>query len=431
MQAPRREWSSYHKRALQELTSISVEQLGDNLKSLRRDSEKLDALVRKYDKIHDEGPGRRLLFTLKESSGLTDLRRRIGLHEQTLQLWYMTLVYGSLRRLEGGHEEILKAIDAIKDWSPRKVREVRRSLYRGDAKPLEHELRKAGVRTEVEGGASLSCAAEYVMADPNDKVDIESRARVSSKLDAESRRANYDEKDWFPPPTDFLVPGRGPSDIRRSKSTGHGRPIQIVVDGEPRGHERPPGSAGRYEIYNKEEEKVFILPNRSRRPRRSSEEPKGPLRSPLLVVPDAGPKYRSSSTHSAENHKPPRSPDRKRQDDDRKELEEMRQHLEEERIRYETERQRLEEERRRFKEDSRSRAANREQVIVIPASQSQPRRSPSQRSNRSDLERRDSSTHSFYRVRRSSASEEGEGAEKIRMVTKMDRIDSIDPPSKN
>lgn len=51
-------------------------------------------------------PARRLLFTFIESDNLSTLRRKIGLHEQILTLWYSSLIYGSLWRLENGQEEV-------------------------------------------------------------------------------------------------------------------------------------------------------------------------------------------------------------------------------------------------------------------------------------------------------------------------------------
>ena len=167
------------------LTYLRYTQLEGHLEGLRRDSKKLKSLVTKYEKIHDEGAGRRLLFTLKESGGLTDLRRRIGLHEQMLQIWYMTLVYGSLRRLEGGQEDILRAIEAIKNWSPRKVHKVRESLHKGDMKPLERELSKCGLGPQAVD-AALRTAVDYVDAPPREKVRMESHARSSTAMRPET-----------------------------------------------------------------------------------------------------------------------------------------------------------------------------------------------------------------------------------------------------
>lgn len=48
-----------------------------------------------------------------ESDNLSDLRRKIGLHEQTLTLWYSSLMYGSLRRLETGQEGIYAKLNEL------------------------------------------------------------------------------------------------------------------------------------------------------------------------------------------------------------------------------------------------------------------------------------------------------------------------------
>ena len=120
-----------------------------------------------------EGPGRRLLWSLMESGNLTDLRRRIGYHEQTLQLWYMTLVYGSLRRLEGGQEDIIAAIKSLRSEEYRKVSA---SLLAGDTKPLKKELRHRGI-SPVDIEANIATAIDYITAPPIEKLRMESQAR--------------------------------------------------------------------------------------------------------------------------------------------------------------------------------------------------------------------------------------------------------------
>lgn len=161
---------------------VRYEQLEGNLNSLRNDSTKLKALIEKYHKMHAEGPGRRLLWSLMESSNLTDLRRRIGYHEQTLQLWYMTLVYGSLRRLEGGQEDIIAAIKSIRRED---LRKVSASLLIGDSKPLKRELRQKGISVdEIE--ANMGTAIDYITAPPIEKLRMESQ--VGSPLYGDRRR---------------------------------------------------------------------------------------------------------------------------------------------------------------------------------------------------------------------------------------------------
>ena len=201
---------------------------------------KLEDLVTKYAKIHDEGPGRRFMFTWKESNGLTDLHRRIGLHEQMLQIWYINLIYGSLRRLEGGQEDILRAIEAIKNWGPRKVREVQQSLQQGDIKPLERELSKSGLELQAVV-AALGTAVDYVDAPPREQVRMESHARSSTTLRPEasnfasSARPSYPEFSFdvvfgksyeYPPPPP-------PPHMHRSKSTSARKPRPFYpLDGD-------------------------------------------------------------------------------------------------------------------------------------------------------------------------------------------------------
>lgn len=171
---------------------------------MRNDSAKLKALVEKYQKMHAEGPGRRLFWSVMESGNLTDLRRRIGYHEQTLQLWYMTLVYGSLRRLEGGQEDIIAAIKSIRreDYS-----KVSASLRAGDSKPLKRELRHRGI-SAVDIEANMGTAIDYITAPPIEKLRMESQVR--SRSTAPTRHVN---EDW----------SRGPS--RNERPFDYGLPV--------------------------------------------------------------------------------------------------------------------------------------------------------------------------------------------------------------
>lgn len=419
-----------------EITVISYTQLKDNLTSLRKDSAKLEALVKKYDKIHDEGPGRRLLFTLRESNGLTDLRRRIGLHEQILQIWYMTLIYSSLRRLEGGQEDILKAIEAMKNWSPRKMKEVRRSLRRGDIKPLEEELCKSGLKPQAVD-AALGTAVDYVDAPPHEKIRMEShvRSRSSHNPGKESGIFRSTVNPVYPPSTFDHGFGKKPGDLppppprnmRRGNSTSARRthhtddsmnendteykrrgsddlyePLdrmklsERLANAEHREKERKAEylrnaerdetrkveylrKDKRYPSYN---EDIVVIPADSRRPRRSSETATPPPRGPLLVVPDTGPRYRPASFHGTSD-----------------------QHV-------------------RRSSDAGSR--NAQEPVIILEGPPRPHRSSSRRSDRSNRESRDSSTHSYTRRRSPSGGQEGEEpAGRRRMITKMDRIDSI------
>lgn len=410
--------SKFYEASCPVLTSTRYQQLEDNLKGLRRDSEKLKAVVTKYAHIHNEGAGRRLLFTLKESSGLTDLRRKIGLHEQMLQLWYMTLVYGSLRRLEGGQEDILKAIEAIKNWPPNKVKNVRRCLRKGKIETLEKELRQSGLKPEAVD-AALGTAVDYVDASPMEKVRMESHVRSGAMVHPETssyRPANYPQfvfNDDFengygprsPPPPPLHLYRSKSSSARRPRPTFHmddendehykrdvrnrdnmseslSKMENSLMQPAKERHGQEPMSGGRrdkkYPSYN---EDTVIISADSSRPRRSSATAKAPPRSPLLVVPDTGPRHRPASYHSSSD--------------------------------------------RHERSGSDAGSQHEEQIIIV---QDPPRkhRSSSQRSDRSNRDRRDSSTHSYTRRRSSSRGKDGEETgEGMRMVKKMDRIDSI------
>lgn len=330
--------------------SPSYTQLQDHLKGLKRDSEKLETLVTKYAKIHDEGPGRRLLFTLKESGGLTDLRRRIGLHEQMLQIWYMTLVYGSLRRLEGGQEDILRAIEAIKNWNPRKVHEVRQSLRKGDIRPLERELSKSGLGPQAVD-AVIGTAVDYVDSPPREQVRMESHARSSATVRPEASsfqsasglaypHFSFDKSfddGYGPPPPDLPMHRRKSTGTRMPRNDsswadendmdddifGHLRYKDVIDDEWPKYPER----SGRREKrlardrhsgedvhkqakdHTSKNAKSLNVPEDSRRPRSSSQTINPFPRSPLLVVPDPTLRHRPASYHESRNWHERRSSD--------------------------------------------------------------------------------------------------------------------------
>lgn len=206
------------------------EQLEDNLNSLRNDSTKLKVLVEKYHKMHVEGPGRRLIWSLMESSNLTDLRRRIGYHEQTLQLWYMTLVYGSLRRLEGGQEDIIAAIKLIRTED---LRKVSASLRVGDSKPLTRELRQTGMSADcIE--ANMETAIDYITAPPIERLRMESRVR--SRSTAPTRHVYEDgrlDSSRHERPVDELPPyPNRKGNFGRSNSTSAGSKYRQLEDSE-------------------------------------------------------------------------------------------------------------------------------------------------------------------------------------------------------
>ncbi|KAM0794152.1 hypothetical protein BDR22DRAFT_876793 [Usnea florida] len=309
-------------------------QLEDHLKGLRADCRKLESLVTKYDKIHDEGAGRRLLFTLKESGGLTDLRRRIGLHEQMLQLWYMTLVYSSLRRLESGQKGILCAIEAINKWGRSTLREIQQSLREGDVKPLERELCKSGLEPQVVN-AALGTAVDYVRAPPLERVRIESHARSSAAVHPEASTFqpprsgtqeffydttfSYDRPPYPPPPPK-------PHTHRRSRSSSQQPPYfsqgtekddgENVTDEDSyverykssekaaRKSKRDARDKHKVEKSLKEEkpskgyDTTYLTPDFGR-PRSSSQTTKPTPPSPFLIIPDTIPHHhhRPASYH--------------------------------------------------------------------------------------------------------------------------------------
>ena len=146
-------------------------------------------------------PARRLLFTFMESDNLSDLRRRIGLHEQTLTLWYSSLMYGSLRRLERGQEEVYnklsdltkelvewrargdellakqeklaarkRIIAVLKNYQgsdPSRHRHRQEDIAHLDDDSLRAVLRKAGI-PEEQINANLKFAKDYIRA-PKDE----------------------------------------------------------------------------------------------------------------------------------------------------------------------------------------------------------------------------------------------------------------------
>lgn len=307
------------------------------MKGLKEDSKKLDALVTKYDKIHDEGAGRRLLFTLKESGGLVDLRRRIGLHEQILQMWYMTLVYGSLRRLEGGQEHILRAIEAMKGWSPRKVEHVQRSLRKGDVRTLERELSKSGLRPQ-EVDAALGTAVDYVDAAPLEKVRMESHARSSSTVHPEASSFRYPDFSFDSSFDDTHRPFPPPPHEHHRKASGRHKPSHSsywtdegnatdMTPDELQERLQRRNARLEYETLRAEKEKLMKreeLMKKERRERRRKEEeieieieigrpqrrnasPKSPHTKPVNLTPDFG-RPRSHSQTISKPIPPPSTP---------------------------------------------------------------------------------------------------------------------------
>ena len=306
------------------------------MKGLRTDSRKLEALVTKYGKIHDEGAGRRLLFTLKESGGLTDLRRRIGLHEQMLQIWYMTLVYGSLRRLESGQKGILCAIEAMNNWSRSTMRKIQQSLREGDVKPLERELCKSGLEPRVVD-AALGTAVDYVEAPPLERVRIESHARSSAAVNPEASSFqpppagyqefsydtsfNYDRPSYPPPPPKPRKHRRQHSSTQQPPDFSHWTKkdneknvtdesyfVEQYESLEEARRKYKRDARDRHKVENppKKEKKnptkghnaTYLTPDFGR-PRSSSQTAKPTPPSPSLVVPDTTPRHRPASYHDS------------------------------------------------------------------------------------------------------------------------------------
>lgn len=370
---------------------VRYEQLEGNLNSLRNDSKKLKVLVEKYHKMHAEGPGRRLLWSVMESSNLTDMRRRIGYHEQTLQLWYMTLVFGSLRRLEGGQEEI---IAAIKSFRREDLRKVSASLRVGDSKPLERELRQSGMSVaSIE--ANMGTAIDYITAPPVEQLRMESQVRsrsytpIGHGFEDGPRHSSRNERsfhyDWLPVdskiPVDHELP---PYDLRkgnfgRSNSTSAGPKYRHFEDSEAQVQPERKSQRRRSRI-------VTVNPEPKERERRASESlgSQAPAR-PVLIVDDS----------SLPNQPPPP-----------------------------TSHHRSKSRRRRGQSSSDTGRDREEQPSIIFIEH----RGGRSKDRREDKNKRNPSTHSYIRRRRPS-SVESEGREEDkgipRIVHVMNRIDSI------
>ncbi|KAK5087562.1 hypothetical protein LTR70_006944 [Exophiala xenobiotica] len=194
------------------------EQLEVILNPLRTNVETLAKLVEKYGTVGQGAGGycRRLMFALKESGSLADRRRQIELHEQTLQMWYMTVIFSSLRRIECGIDDLLKVYETMRELDPRTTAMIREKVKRraylttasrsqvsprwaekashrakldsipitvtkADAKPLKKELLKRGL-SEAQIDANLDEAIEYLLAnkDEQDRMEKEVRQRAST-----------------------------------------------------------------------------------------------------------------------------------------------------------------------------------------------------------------------------------------------------------
>lgn len=290
---------------------------------MRNDSTTLKVLVEKYHKMHAEGPGRRLLWSLMESGNLTDLRRRIGYHEQTLQLWYMTLVYGSLRRLEGGQEDIIAAIKSIHRED---LRKVSRSLRSGDSKPLKRELRQRGISVDnIE--ANMETAIDYITAPPIEKLRMETRLQSRSSAPVGhlhvdgSRDSSRNER-----PFDYGWPidNESPVDYKssrfpfskgnsgRSNSTSAGPKYRHSEDSEAQ--VQPGKSSQKRTPRNVTVNTEYTERTEPRVHDRRASESLGSRAKPLLIVDDSNPLYQHQPPTSRHRSKSRREKDQSSSD---------------------------------------------------------------------------------------------------------------------
>ncbi|MCJ1391769.1 hypothetical protein MMC18_004634 [Xylographa bjoerkii] len=366
----------------------AFKQLRGMLDDLAKDAKTLQALVEKYVDIQ-EIPFRRILFTFKESDNLADLRRRIGLHEQTLQLWYMTLMHGSLRRLENGQLDIIKAINGI----PRDMRaDLIKELRRGNERPLKTELRRRGVsKNEIKN--NIEVAKTYVTASPPDQVRIESEVRSRSTLgpDGLARGDNHGSYAFTEGP--YARPSH-----KGSNPDPHSAPTSSNIHRSHSAHapkdqyDSPPPRFNPYIVnphnsadYGSAEEfftssvwpqglsaEHLFVPQSSKSRRRSSDTSTRPDSTPFLIVPkDGRHRPRPASYHE------PRHPHRRAFDYD-------------------------------------------DDLTMFVEHEFRTPKEPKSRSHS-----RHSSTHSHHRRRLSADDTLAERAERIRMIERMARIDSM------
>ncbi|KAK5081778.1 Molecular chaperone (DnaJ superfamily) [Lithohypha guttulata] len=208
----------YQGSILRKANNAAEAQIQTILKPLRVDLQALKDLVEKYKSISADGYGRRLIFAFKESGELVDLRRKISHHEQSLQMWYMTVIVSSLTRIEGGIEEIHKMFKTIRQqepmirakilqraastssadyrmsshppartWHRTKTGPVPDRLNDEEVKPLKEALLKAGVsRSTIDN--NLEDAIKYLFAEPEKKdvIEVEVERRTTTLRDPES-----------------------------------------------------------------------------------------------------------------------------------------------------------------------------------------------------------------------------------------------------
>lgn len=188
--------------------------------------------MEKYNKIHDDGPGRRLLWAVWESGNLTEYRRKLGYHEQKLSLWYSALVYGSLRRLETGQEKVLerqeKVLEALDRLPRAKSKAIASALEHKDRRPLIDVLERSGLPpTSI--APNLNLAETYMMVNDEDKCVVKDHVRRSSHLEP----TRYDSSGTMPTNT---VP---PAMFYTSRDRDQGSYVFRAPEQQPR---KKPGS---------------------------------------------------------------------------------------------------------------------------------------------------------------------------------------------
>ncbi|KAK5075575.1 Molecular chaperone (DnaJ superfamily) [Lithohypha guttulata] len=227
----------YQGSILKTAENTAEAQIQTILKPLRVDLQALKDLVEKYKSISADGYGRRLIFAFKESGELVDLRRKISYHEQSLQMWYMTEIVSSIRRIQRGIEEIQKMFKIISQHPTIRTKVLQRAAstsladYRmsshsrerkwretstgpvpvkvtpEEVKPLKEALLKAGVsRLTIDN--NLKDAIQYLFAEPEERDAIEEEVerrtttlRDPGSMDYKSRPSHQQYSKSQSPPT--------------------------------------------------------------------------------------------------------------------------------------------------------------------------------------------------------------------------------------
>lgn len=230
------------------------------------------------------------MFALKESGGLADRRRQIELHEQTLQMWYMTVIVSSLRRIEGGVEDLAKLFETMRKIDPRTIEKIREMVTKrarsttpsrpqvyaryaekpshqaklgsipvtvtdDDAKPLKEELLNNGL-SEAQVDATLGEAIKYLFANPVKQDQMEEEACQRASIirgqstryeDPQMRHADYrvgGESPTWSGKDDHRYSSLGrkhpEQGFHASKSSRESRKVPIIIEGDPKSSEKLP-----------------------------------------------------------------------------------------------------------------------------------------------------------------------------------------------